>query len=138
MKRIFWSELGHAPLFLGIHAMISSIPHKTQMYIEMTLWYVNFISTHFFFFVSPKTLNEIFFCGLTSKSCEKLLYDSTVLQCIFDKKECDARNHKHFKPRVRGGGPWKKKTLREILSEIPLFFSMPSWWHELTPTFNQQ
>ena len=35
----------------------------------------------------------------TSKSCEKLLGESTVLQCIFDKKECDARNHKHFEDR---------------------------------------
>ena len=55
-EKNFLAELGHAPLFLGIHAMISSIPHKTQMYIEMTLWYVNFIFTHFLF---PQ-FNEIF------------------------------------------------------------------------------
>ena len=131
MKRIFWSELGHAPLFLGIHAMISSIPHKTQMYIEMTLWYVNFIFTHFLF---PQ-FNEIFLldfkvvknCPMTQRSSNAYSTKKNVMLGITNIWNPESEEEVHEKKKHYGRSYQKFH-----------FFSMPSWWHELTPTFNQQ
>ena len=118
---------GHAPLFLGIHAMISSISHKTQMWLCGML-----ISFSVHFFVSPIEWNILL--SRPRRSLWKMTtWESGInglVQCIFDKKECDARNHKHLLLALVRMVHVEKKTLREILSEIPLFFpSMPS--HEL-------
>ena len=63
---------------------------------------------------------EFFHNVWTSKSCEKLLWESTVLQCIFDKKECDARNHKHFEDREE---VHEKNTTGDPIRNSTFFFN---------------
>ena len=72
---------------------ISSISHKTQMWLCGML-----ISFSVHFFVSPIEWNILL--SRPRRSLWKMTtWESGInglVQCIFDKKECDARNHKHL------------------------------------------
>ena len=79
--------------------------------------------------VDFEKLNGIFSCH---KNREKL-QGANGLLCIFDKKECDARNHKHSMK--LWAGHHMKKTLWEILSEIPLFIIPTQWQPDFSLRF---
>ena len=126
---------GHAPLFLGIHAMISSISHKTQMWLCGML-----ISFSVHFFVSPIEWNILL--SRPRRSLWKMTtWESGInglVQCIFDKKECDVRNHKHLLLSPGPNGACRKKHYGRSYQKFHFFFHQCHRMNWGNPTFNQQ